>query len=198
MYGLVVTVQPAEEPVSLAEAKSHLRVDSDVENTYIFGLIRAARMAIEARLRRVLVTQSLKLTLDRFPGCDGTILLPRSPAQSITSIIYTDDAGASQTLLSTKYKLDAQSLVPRVMPAYAEIWPTTRAEMNAVAVTYVGGYGLAVAVPEPIKQAIKLLVGTYFDTVRETVVIGDSPSLIPHAVDYLIGPYRVPIDVGAE
>jgi hypothetical protein len=107
---VTVVTGPTQEPLSLAEAETHLRVTSDEEDGLILSLIKAARRQVETDTRRALLTQTLRLTLDRFPvgplidnhrepvwGTDpyhlsryGMILVPRPPLQSVTSIVYTD------------------------------------------------------------------------------------------------------------
>lgn len=194
MYGLSVVTAPAEEPVSLAEAKTHLRVEHDDDDAYISALISAARESAEQYLHRALITQTLKMSLDAFPA---VIRLPRSPVQSITSIQYVDDAGETQTLDASDYRLDKESIVARIEPAYGETWPTTRPVSNAVTVTFVAGYGAASAVPAPVKQAMKLHIGTYYDIVRANVALGAVPAAMPQAADYLLGPFRVATHAGA-
>lgn len=208
-YGLTVDTEPSAEPVTVAEAKTHLRVDGSDDDTYIGALVTAARQHVEHVTSRALVTQTLALTLDHFPGTahgildlrmrpeelrgrghDWVIRLPRSPLQSVSSITYIDDAGASQTLAASKYDVDTSSLVPRITPAYSEVWPTTRPIPNAVTVTFVAGYGAAADVPAALKQAMLVLIGTMYEH-RETVVAGAAPEKVPHTFDYLTGPYRV-------
>lgn len=58
---------PAEEPLSLAEAKLHLRVDFSDEDALISALISAARQAAETITARQLVTARWKYILDAFP-----------------------------------------------------------------------------------------------------------------------------------
>lgn len=187
-YGLSVVSSPAEEPVTTEAAKAHLRVEHNADDSYIGGLVSAARGWVEARCRRALVTQTLRMSLDSFPP---VIRLPRSPVQSVAQIQYVDLGGATQTLDASKYRLDSESLVPRITPAYGDSWPPTQAVTNAVTVTFVAGYGGAAAVPEELKQAIKLLVGTYYDPVRQTVIVGGAASPMPHAAEYLVGPFRI-------
>ena len=209
-YGLTVSVEPAIEPVTTAEAKTHLRVETADDDAYIVLLIKTARQMGENRTQRALITQTFVLTLDAFPPnvifapelyfyssrIDPTIRLPRSPAQSITSITYVDDAGDTQTLDSSKYTLDTSSLVPRIVPAFGEVWPTTRPVINAVTITFVAGYGdAATDVPDPLIHAIKLIVGTYYDPVRANVS-AINMSEIPQAANFLMGPYRVAMVAG--
>lgn len=214
-YGLTVTSHPNEEPVATSEALEHLRVDEVEDWTYVNTLISAARNHVESVTRRALVTQTLQLTLDHFPGVahgildlrmqpdqltgygnDWVIRLPRSPLQSVTSIQYVDDAGDTQTLASSKYIVDASSQVPRITPAYTEVWPTTRPIPNAVTISFVAGYGAAADVPAALKQAMLILIGTMFEH-RESVVLGTIATRIPHTFDYLVAPYRVATHAGA-
>lgn len=197
MYGLSVVSAPATEPVTLAEAKAHLRVEHTADDAYITTLIEAVRTCIEGITHRALVTQTLELTLDAFPSCSGVVRLPRNPVSAVTSVQYIDDAGITQTLDAAKYRVDLKSIVARLTPAYGEIWPTTRPITNAVIVTFTAGYGTAGAVPKAIKQAILLSIGTYYDTLRETVIVGDSVQEVPPAAGFLLGPYRVATHAGA-
>ena len=68
MRGLTLVTAPASEPVSLTEAKAHLRLDSADDDSLITALIRSARETAEAHMRRALVSQTWRLSLDRFPA----------------------------------------------------------------------------------------------------------------------------------
>ena len=208
-YGLTVDTVPAAEPVSTADAKTHLRVAIAADDSYIDALVKSSRMHVEELLQRVLITQTLKMSMDEFPpdilwlpvlsirDADPALYLPRSPVQSVASVKYVDDQGTIQTLAASKYRVDTESLVPRITPAYGETWPTTRPITNAVEVLFVAGYGLAGSdVPAPIIHAIKLLIGTHYDPVRATVAMGAAMKL-PDAADALLGPYRVATRAGS-
>ncbi len=70
MAGLVLFTAPATEPVTTAEAKTHLRVDTSDDDTLIGTLITVARRRVENDSRHQLVTATWDYTLDRFPECD--------------------------------------------------------------------------------------------------------------------------------
>ena len=65
---LQLVTAPTEEPVSLVEAKLHLRVDFSEDDLLITALIAAARQAAETLTGRQLVTARWKYILDSFPG----------------------------------------------------------------------------------------------------------------------------------
>lgn len=160
-WALTQSSAPSVEPVSLADMKTHLRVDLAADNDLITSQIKAARFAVEGFLRRQLITATWKYYLDKFPG---TILLPRPPLQSISSITYTDSAGDTQTLSSSVYDVDTDSIVGRVVEAYGQAWPTTREDINVVCVTFVAGYGdAATDVPDNIISGVKLLVTDLYE-----------------------------------
>jgi len=191
---LSLVTAPGIEPISLQEAKDHLRVTHAVEDALIDQLIVAARQHIDGRdgwLGRQLITAIWDLTLDRFPAADY-ISLPLPPVQSITSITYIDDNGTQQTLSSAKYVLSAgKHWRPRADLAYDEIWPTTRDQPGAVTVRIVCGYGSNPAdVPASITAALKIMIGDLYEN-RQSVVIGQSVAEIPRAADALLAPYRV-------
>lgn len=153
----------ASAAVSLAEAKAQLRVDASDEDTLITSLVVAATDMAEQQTRRAIMPQTWELALDAFPA---EFELTRVPVSNITSVKYTDYAGVEQTLDPSAYVLDTSDDYgyAYVRPAYGTEWPSAR---EGVKVRYVAGYANAAAVPEPIKQWIKLMVSTMFDN-RET------------------------------
>lgn len=190
-YGLTLVTAPTDEPLAPIEVIQHLRLPADTdEDDLLAGLVAAARDQAEARTNRALVTQTWRLTLDAFPDCEGAIVLPKPPLQSITSITYVDLNGTTQTLAPAAYQVDTSRLLARVAPAYGTYWPPTREQMNAVAVTFACGYGDAAAVPAGIKAAMKLLIGNWYEN-REATISGTIIAEVPFTVDALFGPYRV-------
>jgi len=156
---------PSETPVSLDEAKAHLRVTGTDEDTTIQLYLDAAVAHVdgaEGTLGRCLVTQTWDYTFDRFPGfterCWQSVDVPLPTLQSVTSVKYYDPDGVQQTMDSADYIVTGQRIVP------VDAWPdidTTRP--GAVTVQFVAGYGLATAVPAAIKAAILLYVGSMYE-----------------------------------
>lgn len=186
-----VITPPAVEPISLAEAKVHLRVDSSDENDLITALIVAARQAAEHQLDRALITQTLERVLDAFPSTELELGMP--PVQSITSVKYYDADEVLQTMDAADYSLDADRLPGWVVPAYGTTWPSTLDTANSVRVRYVAGYGdTASDVPAAIRQWMLLHIGTTFKF-REEVVGGagiTAMTLPGRFVDRLLDPFR--------
>lgn len=162
MYGSYKTVTaPASEPVTLTEAKAHLRVDTSADDTYITTLITAARQFVEKYLNRALINTTYTVQFDALPTC---IKLLYNPVSSVTSISYKDTAGDSQTLSSSLYVVDSHNEPGQITPAYGADYPSTYGEAGAVTVTYVAGYGATAAdVPDAIKQMILILIGDMYD-----------------------------------
>ncbi len=180
---------PAQEPVSLVDAKLHLRVSDPAEDALIRVLIAAARQAAEQELCRALITQTWELLLDRFPI--DAIALPRNPVQSVTSIQYRDSDGVLQTFAATNYKLDAASLIARVVPGFGLVWPETREEINAVSVVFVAGFGNAGAtVPASIRQWMLLQVGHWYE---HRASAEERELWVTPFLGGLLDPHRVPM-----
>src|SRR4051812_14255213 len=123
MYATRLVTAPNTEPVTLAEAKTHLRVTAADDDTYITALIKGARQHCEVVLNRALLQQDWDLFFDCFPD---VIRVPMPPLQSITSVKYIDLSGTLQTLDPTGYAVDKNFEPGRIKPAYGTSWPSIR------------------------------------------------------------------------
>jgi uncharacterized phiE125 gp8 family phage protein len=210
--GLRQTVAPTAEPLTLAEAKQHLRVDGGYDDALVSRLVTAAREYAERETRRQLMPATYRLTLDYFPGRfwvtqyealpreraweygryfrDRALLLPRPPLQSVSAVTYVDTSGATQTLDPALYLVDAESEPGRLAPAYNQQWPSVQERVNTVQVTYVAGYASAALVPSSVKLAMLLLVGSWFEHREAADAGGLAP--VPMAVDALLAHESVP------
>lgn len=180
---LTVSTAPVTEPVTLAEAKLHLRVDSNDEDAMVTSLIAAARDMAETYSRRSLVTRTYDFVMDEWWD-NGVLWLPMPPVQSVTSVTYVDKDGVTHTLPNTSYYLD--TAMGRLCMVYDASFPsTTLRPTAAITVRYVAGYGAANAVPDAYKAAIKLIVGHWYSN-RETVVTGTITAQLPMAAESLL------------
>jgi uncharacterized phiE125 gp8 family phage protein len=177
------------DPVSLADMKLHLRIESAVEDDddLITSLITAATKWCEDYQGRKYVTQTVVEKFDAFPEVFRPLYVPLI---AVTSIGYTDEDGNGQTVESSVYDVDTTSERGRIALAYSQSWPSIRDVVNAVTLTYTAGYGDASAVPDTIKTAIKLLVAHWYEN-REAVVIGAAPASLPIGIDALLWQGRV-------
>lgn len=195
---LLVTTAPPAEPLSLADAKTHLRVTSTAEEDYIESLIKVARGYVESVTGRVLVERSIRWTVDDFPcGDDSVWRLPVSPVQSIESIVYTDTNGTEVTWASSNYLLHTDEDRPYIYLAFEKSWPSdVRDIRNAVKVNMIAGYAddagspisYTANIPSEIIHAIKLLVGHWYW--RRHAASADALSEIPMGVAALLVDYK--------
>lgn len=182
----VRTAAPATEPVSLEEARSHLRVDFDDDDALITALIEAATAHLDGWtgiLGRAIITQTWRQDFPNF-GCE--LRLPLHPVASITSVTYYDGDNVQRTLANSYYELLKDGGGAYVALKPDQSWPGTKSRAAAVSVTFVAGEATA---PGAIKAAILLMIGHLYEN-REAVNIGNIVNALPLAVDALLAPYR--------
>ena len=184
---IVTFTAPASEPITLAEAKMHCRIDIADEDELVVMLISSVRQHAETILRRRLITQTLDGYLDAFP-----LEIKLMPLQSVTAITYVDTDGNTQTLAADQYLVDATSQPARISRAYNVDWPDTRVQNNAVKVRFVAGYGLPAAVPQCIKSWMLVRIATLFSN-RQQIIIGPGGKIEIEAafIDSLLDSERV-------
>lgn len=179
------TAQPIVEPVTLDQLKQQCNVDSSFTNddTLIAAYGVAARQYAEQYTRRAFFNQSWKLTLDHFPTYlwsatvnpairrdyyyyaglwNGmTIAVPKPQCVSIDSITYIDVAGTPQTLPSSDYVVDLNSIPARIVPSPGIYWPLDT--------LYVPG-----------SVAVNFTAGSYVQKFSESFTVPSSPPLLQY------------------
>ena len=196
---------PTEEPVSLLEAKLHLRVEFDEDDMLIASLITAARQAAETLTGRQLTTARWKQVLDCFPGPSlmgvpagqafslpgHAILLFKTPVQSVVSINYLDMGSALQVMPAPTYTVDTACEPARITPVFGQIWPVSLPQIAAVSVTFDAGYGAGATIPEGLKSWIKLRVGSLYAHREEVAVVSRGRVELLPFIDGLLDSYKV-------
>lgn len=184
--GLVLLSGPVTEPLTLSEVKAHLRVDGAVEDALMQSLMLTSRLHIEAALGLALITQSWRLVLDAWPA-DGIVNLPIAPIQSLTEIRVMSSDGTPRVVADTQYALDSSRRPARLIAK--DNWPTPGRKFAGIEIDFVAGFGAnASAVPEPIRQALLLLVAHWYEH-RDPIEIGTPATAVPQAVCRLLHPY---------
>ena len=186
---------PAVEPVTVAEAKAHLRVDVSDDDTYIGTLITAAREWCEQYLDRTLVNTQWVMRFDSFPP-DGTqdIELPRPPMSlagttTAVSLTFTSETGGTQAYSTASFRVDRNSTPGAVKTLYGQTWPPHLMDDNAVSVTWWAGYGNAgSSVPAAIRHAILMLVGILYE--KRAAAESGSLNEVPFGVKSLLDSQR--------
>ncbi len=212
MTALTRTTPPASEPISLSDAKAHLRVTINDDDSLITNLITATRMICEEFTTRALITQGWRLWLDEFPGdsmswWDGMhqgaaskltvkrfITLPRAPLQSISAVtVYADD-DSSTVFSPTLYFVDNAAEPGRLALRNSASWPTPQRMSNGISIDFTAGYGAASTVPQALKQGMLAHVAQLYEHRGEGLRInGDALSVksLPEIVQAMYQPFRI-------
>ena len=162
---------PSAEPVTLAEAKAHLRVEHTDDDATISAIIAAVRGHLEGWngvLRRPLINQVWRVAVEDADGF-GRLFLPLAPASEVTAIHYyppDDETLAAATLAD--FRLIKSPDWAYLEPKAGRSWPSLDDRPDALQAVFTCGYGEDGAdVPDPIKHAIKLGVGHFYENREE-------------------------------
>lgn len=195
-----IIIPPAKLPVTLQEAKDHLRVDHNDEDSLIELYLKAACNHIERVIcKRAFVIQTLELVLDSWPIYE--IKLPRPPLQEVLSVKYTDADGVEHTIDPGEYIVDKDSEPGRIVPidgwTACPLYP-----VNAIKIQYKAGYppggeggdDLTANIPADLINAILLLTAQLYEY-REPILVGSASFVnkVPFAVEALCFDHRVGI-----
>lgn len=191
---LRLVTPPAVEPVTPAETRDAVRIETSADDLLLATYIRAARRQAEGVLGRALVNQTWRYTADAFPA--GPLALPLPPLVSVTAVKTYDDAGTPTTVDPGTYYVrtgdgedGAGGGVELVNGASWPVAPALRLS-EGVEVTYVAGYGTSpFDVPDDVRVWIMMRVGDLYRN-RESVAVGTTATRLGF-VDGLLDPYVV-------
>lgn len=154
---LTVITPPEEEPVSVATAKSHMRVDTTADDALIETYLKAARELCEGLARRSFVTQTFRLVLDDFPS--AALKLPRPPLQSVDAVTYIDSEGTEHDW--TGFTVDAGSEPGKII--FNSLPNASLQESGAVAIEFTAGYESTADLPNAFVLAILQTVAAWYE-----------------------------------
>lgn len=180
------TVEPAGEPVTLADVKAQLRVAHDSEDALISGLIKAARAEVEAQTGMALIDQTWRLAMDCWPY-SRLVRLRRHPVKEILSVTVYGEEGEGAVLDPSSYEVD---LVSRPARLHFVSPPAPERRLNGIEVDFTAGFGEAgTDVPDQLRRAVLMLTAHWYEF-RAAFGAQDRPASIPAGFDRLIAGYR--------
>jgi len=149
-------------PMSLAEAKNHLRLDVDMtdDDALVAGHLGAVTDFAVTATQLQLVAARYRWVQDAFPGPSEfgvpygvayslpghAIYLPLAPVLQVVSITYTAPDGSTQTMPPVNYIAELTSRPARITPVFGQIWPITLPQIGAVQVTFDAGLASPVTI----------------------------------------------------
>ncbi len=184
---LIQTTPPAIEPVSLAEAKAHLRLDTTAEDLLVATVITAARQHIEKALQISLISQSLSFFIDGWANSAAPVVLPVAPLIQFVSVRTFAPDDTPTSLSTAGFDVD-RGPPPRIAMRSSMALPTALRRLNAIEIAFTAGFGPSASdVPQPIRQALLHLVAHLY----ENRGLSPDETAMP-AVDILLAPWRRP------
>ncbi len=165
------------------------------EDDLLEDYISAAREFLETQTKQVFCESSFEIFLNEWP-LNGRVEFPISPIISIVSFEYIDANSAYVAIDPTSY-FEALYDAPPYLIYGSAGWPSVNCRPGAIRLEVRAGYASAgspsdaIRVPHMAKQAIKMLVGHWYEN-RETVATtpGVIPASVPLGWDDLIYPLR--------
>jgi uncharacterized phiE125 gp8 family phage protein len=183
----IMLTGPAAEPLTLAEAKDFLRVTQDDDDSVITALIASARVLVEAQTRRALITQQWRIVRDAWPT-NGRVWIAPSPLIAITAARVYESDGTTVTIDPENFAFNAAAAPAHVSFAPWAV-PQPGRLTGGIEIDITVGYGGdASAVPEPLRQAMRLLIAHWYEN---RAVVASTTSVLPASVSALLAPFRV-------
>lgn len=187
--GIKVINPPIAEPITLAEAKLHLRVDDTADDTLIAAQLSAARESAEQYLNIAIAEQTWEVALDGFP-LHAAIELPGGAVSSIVSVTYANAVGTDTVISASGYALNNYGSPSWLIPAYGTNWAASYATPNAIRVRYIVGGGV---LSPSIRAAILLTLGHLYAQREDSSAV--PVSAIPMGARALLQPFRIGMGV---
>jgi hypothetical protein len=195
-----ISIQPVYEPITLAQASDHLRVDSTDDQISISDLISVGREYFDEVTGRASAPTTYVLTAEtwedlfdptrdhrsdmpRQSGIFNNYVIPiqRTPLVSVSSIkYYAPGASTLTTMSANDYRVITSAEPGRIQLVSSP--PAIEDRIDAIQITFVSGNDCP---PAMSKHAIKMLVGHLYEN-RVSVNIGNITSEIPYTLRTLI------------
>ncbi len=175
LNNLKIVTAAVADPVTVAVAKSHLKITHSFEDDDVQRLIKSATSWAQDETKRIIMSTVVDLSLHDFPF--RFFGLPGGKVTAVEKVDYIDDEGNPQTLSGatsdtpgTDYQEDLTDDERAFLyPAIDDFWPSVQSgTINVLTVQFTVGYGVKPEdVPESITQAILFKIGDMY-TARDS------------------------------
>lgn len=149
--------------VTRDEAKQHMRVENNDDDTYIDTLIEASERYCEIATDRTFLSKRLQATWDGFPI---EVRLPRPPVvQAAPAFVVSYKDGSQNTVILSSSDFRAEYSDPCVLrPPYSKTWPTALSDISSVTVSWNAGYSTSrLDVPAGLRHAMLMIIGHLYE-----------------------------------
>lgn len=181
---VILTTPPAIEPVTLAEAKAHLRIGHADEDDAVSRIIVSARRHIEVQTGLCLIAQGWSCFRDAWPERDE-VSLPLAPILAVGDVRIFGEDDIAATVDPAHYYVDNISRPARLVLRADRVWPLPGREANGIEIQVTAGFGAtASTVPQPLREALLQLVAHWYGH------RGDETARLPLSVETIIAEFR--------
>jgi uncharacterized phiE125 gp8 family phage protein len=178
---------PGAEPITLAEAKAHLRLDDGTEDDLLGSLVRTAREHLERETALALIARRFRLYLDAWPQ-DRVIRICKGPIQTIENVTVYDGDGVPVEADVSAAVLDGHGRPARLI---VPVLPAPERQLNGIEIDFIAGFGESGAdVPDTLKRAMLVHVAAMYE-LRGAVCAGEQPGTVPPGYERLVAPFRL-------
>lgn len=162
MRRLTVHTAPTGALLTAQELRDQVRSVDAADDALLAAAMGAAVSECEQIMGRAILAQKWRYVADAFPSGSDTLVI-QAPGNVIESVKYLDPTGVEQTLPGADYAADVRDdYWLRLSPAVGKVWPATLQRTGAVEIIFTCGWANAAAVPENVKQWVKLCTGGYY------------------------------------
>ena len=204
----------ATDYISLAEAKQHLRVTANDDDTYIGGLIAMALDACSNYLGYSIKKSTAKYGFDSLTGSpalinpvnglnipSGNYLRVNSRVLAVNSVSYVNDSQVITAFAGADWITAPDPMGNYSRNIFINTAPDSITDDTIKYIIEVSeGFNIVgtasvdpdTIFPMSIKHAALLLVGQYYDN-RNAIVVGTIQAKISLGFEYLLDPYKIQI-----
>ena len=190
MRTYVIDTAATSFPITLSEAKLHLKVDINTDDTLITGLIEAATQISEEYTNRFFITTTIEQTCSNFLE---TQEIYKSDVIAVTHIKYYDTTNTLATWAVANYVVSEEFQPCKISLDDGKSYPEITSRVDAVKIKYTVGYGSAASdVPQAIKSAILLTIGNWYAN-RESIITGRTSTKLEQSAIWLLDTYKITV-----